>query len=334
MYTGALENHPALVDRLAAVRPLWGNPGEVLRQVRNPWRVREALVTQGLLCPALGDRGENLAPGIWLRKPLRSAGGGHIEVVAIDAPSAFPLRGEGGRSLPASPSHYYQEHIPGEPRSAVYVAANGTAILLGVTRQLSGAEWTGAQGFQYAGSLGPLILSEAERRVWSDLGACLAQQFALTGLFGVDAICNAQGIYPVEVNPRYTASVEILERAMGIWAIQWHAAACETGTLPSVEILGASGASTSQPTRTCGKAILFARRDDSPGEWFWRWIEESNTGAEWPNAADLPHRGQVFRKGEPLLTVFAEGVDAGAVESQLHHTAQRVFALVEGRKPW
>ena len=30
MYTGALENHPELVDQLAWIVPLWGNPGDVL----------------------------------------------------------------------------------------------------------------------------------------------------------------------------------------------------------------------------------------------------------------------------------------------------------------
>src|SRR5687767_11650245 len=34
MYTGGLENHPALVDRIATQRPLWGNSGTVIRAVR------------------------------------------------------------------------------------------------------------------------------------------------------------------------------------------------------------------------------------------------------------------------------------------------------------
>src|SRR6478609_7195881 len=36
IYTGGLENYPRLVDRLADVRPLLGNPGGVLRSVRDP----------------------------------------------------------------------------------------------------------------------------------------------------------------------------------------------------------------------------------------------------------------------------------------------------------
>ena len=43
MYTGALENHPRLVERIAQSRPLLGNPAEVLRRVRDPFLVAETL---------------------------------------------------------------------------------------------------------------------------------------------------------------------------------------------------------------------------------------------------------------------------------------------------
>src|SRR4029079_4231062 len=39
IYTGGLENHPALVDRISETRPLWGNDGAALRRIRNPWSV-------------------------------------------------------------------------------------------------------------------------------------------------------------------------------------------------------------------------------------------------------------------------------------------------------
>src|SRR6266481_3262332 len=39
IYTGGLENFPRLVDLLATLRPLLGNPGSVLRQVRDPLRL-------------------------------------------------------------------------------------------------------------------------------------------------------------------------------------------------------------------------------------------------------------------------------------------------------
>ena len=48
IYVGGLENHPTLVDRWSRVRPLLGNPGSVLRRVRNPRLVADALRSAGL----------------------------------------------------------------------------------------------------------------------------------------------------------------------------------------------------------------------------------------------------------------------------------------------
>src|SRR5687767_8413352 len=36
-YTGGLENRPDLIGRLALLRPLWGNPPDVLRSCRDPF---------------------------------------------------------------------------------------------------------------------------------------------------------------------------------------------------------------------------------------------------------------------------------------------------------
>src|SRR5689334_8027083 len=55
MYTGALENYPELVDRLAAMRPLWGNRAEVLRAVRDPQQLASAVVSDRVDSPALAS---------------------------------------------------------------------------------------------------------------------------------------------------------------------------------------------------------------------------------------------------------------------------------------
>ncbi len=53
MYTGGLENHPDLVDRIRATRPLLGNPGSVLAEVRDPFQVGEVYRRAGISCPAV-----------------------------------------------------------------------------------------------------------------------------------------------------------------------------------------------------------------------------------------------------------------------------------------
>src|SRR5262245_24922734 len=53
LYTGGLENYPRLVDQMAAMRPLLGNPGNVLRRVRGPQNLAFAATHAGLAFPRL-----------------------------------------------------------------------------------------------------------------------------------------------------------------------------------------------------------------------------------------------------------------------------------------
>ncbi|MEJ7637550.1 MAG: ATP-grasp domain-containing protein [Singulisphaera sp.] len=196
MYTGALENHPELVDRIAGSRPLWGNDGSILRAVRDPIAVAASLRRAGLPCPRV-----RLSPAglprdeSWLVKPLASAGGRGVQPLG---PSSRPVR------VPS----YYQERIAGPSLSALFVGARSGARLCGVTRQ-----WVGRGGarFAYRGSLGPWPVSDRESARIGLLGGFLAASYRLVGLFGVDFILSDGQPWPVEINPRYTASVEVLE---------------------------------------------------------------------------------------------------------------------------
>ncbi|MEX2015076.1 MAG: hypothetical protein WD873_00475, partial [Candidatus Hydrogenedentales bacterium] len=76
MYTGALENHPDLIDELAHLRPLYGNRGSALRRARNPVFWSRALAESGLPAPRVSlSTAELPQDGSWMRKPLHSANG-------------------------------------------------------------------------------------------------------------------------------------------------------------------------------------------------------------------------------------------------------------------
>ncbi len=67
-------------------------------------------------------------------------------------------------------------------------------------------------------------------------------------------------VWPVEVNPRYTASIEILERAAGQSLIAWHGRACTEGAA-AVGIAGPGRPSCRPKEATLwGKRIVYARR--------------------------------------------------------------------------
>ncbi len=306
LYTGALENYPAMVDQLAGIRPLWGNASGVLRRVRHPQRVADALGGRGLRCPAV-TLDARLLPrdGSWLCKSLRSSGGAQVSRFDQLAPIG------GHREA----DNYFQQFVEGTACSAVYVAASRKAALLGVTRQLIGARWTGADGFCYCGSVGPLLLSGDMAENFVRIGNVLAHEFELTGLFGVDAIVNSQGVWPVEVNPRYTASVEILEWALGIRAMELHVAACQAAELPTPRAV--------VPRRQCGKAVLFATNRMKISADFDSPANQAET-SPWPALADIPARGTVIEPGWPILTVFAEGSGEREVLDTLRRRAADV----------
>ncbi len=329
MYTGALENWPDLIESLSAVRPLLGNHAEVLRRVRDPRQLGEELAASGFRFPELiaddaqlRRRAEPSGNGQWLMKPRRSSGGGGIEVWNGERPSARAFR-----------SHYLQQRVEGVACSAVYVAAGDDCQLLGVTRQLIGPAWAGAEGFRYAGSVGPLVLEDDVRQTFVALGQHLSTRFELRGLFGVDAIlCDGQ-VWTLEVNPRYTASVEILERATNVSALACHLAACRDGRLPADGMgsmcSAATPRSTNSGTRCHGKVILYAQCDLIVPEAFATFAEQriaetNDNGSDGPPLADIPAAGTAVPAGWPITTLFASGEDQRAAITALQVLAAEV----------
>jgi predicted ATP-grasp superfamily ATP-dependent carboligase len=336
MYTGALENDPELVDQMAWIAPLWGNPGDVLTRVRSPWELAAVLRDAGLLFPETRPSPEGLPrDGSWLAKTYHGASGSGVrELVETGeqietgrhADRETRRRATESLGLPVSlsPPLVYQRRMAGMPCSAAFVASSGTATLLGVTRQLVGEAWLGAHGFQYAGSIGPLLLDDALLAEVTAAGNALAEQFELAGLFGVDFILDDQRLWMLEVNPRYTASMEVLERATGIKAIAAHAEACRGLRIEGTDQSAIRNPRSEIRARVRGKAILYVRRDVVISGDFAA-LALSEAGRQpWPTLADIPPAGTPIEAGRPALSVFAEGAAADEVE---HRLRERVAAI-------
>jgi predicted ATP-grasp superfamily ATP-dependent carboligase len=304
MYTGALENRPALVREIARRRPLWGNDGDVLQQVRHPHRVAEILRAKGLPCPAVRMETRGLPDGRWLVKPRSSAGGSGIRF----------WKGNEDR---LESQEYLQEWIEGEPCAAVYVGEDATASLLGATVQLVGESWLHARPFHYCGSVGRVSLEPGQRRAFDRIGNALAQGCGLRGLFGVDCVLRAGVPWPVEVNPRYTASVEVLEYTLGVPALALHGRVFD----PDVPELPLPAEPVSAPV--VGKAILFARAPlvfPAAGPWTAA-LHPSEDPRDMPVFADIPHAGEAIRMGRPILTFFARAGSIDACRDALQQIA-------------
>jgi predicted ATP-grasp superfamily ATP-dependent carboligase len=305
IYTGGLENYPQLIERMAKVRPLLGNNGEVVRAARDVVRLGEVVEQARLKFPEIASHAEE---GKWLLKEQRSSGG-----LGVRFATAKEMR------EPAEGS-YLQRYVEGEAMSALFVGAGGEAALIGVTKQLMGRDFGLSKEFLYVGNIGPVMLGEAEMRQLHAVGGALADSFGLVGLFNVDLVRSAKKLWPVEINPRYSASVEVLERGLGVRAVEWHVAACEEGMLPVVVVRTARG--------VCGKAVVYAERDGYVPAALEEIARDWNGEGDWPGLADLPRTGEAFVAGQPVVTVLAEGETPGEVETKLRRRVEVVQTLL------
>jgi predicted ATP-grasp superfamily ATP-dependent carboligase len=315
LYTGALENRPEIVAAIARERTLYGNPGDVLRRVRDPFLVAGELRRAGLPHLPVRQSPPDEQRQAWLRKPYRSCGGSRIrraDQLETDEPGAAEDRSE---------AYFFQRFVDGVPCSALFIGDARRAVLLGATRQLIGLPWTGAAGFQYCGSIGPLAVDSARRQTLWQIGQCLTERFGLRGLFGVDLVLAGRTVWPIEVNPRYTASVEVVERVSGRHAIALHVAACRGDTWADHAPARNAG--------IAGKAILYATRTGQIGRAFCELARQWNAGAVWPVLADLPAAGTRLQPGEPIASVLTVAASPEQVERQLRELATQVRSAID-----
>ena len=312
VYEASFENHPGAVRALAANRVLWGNPPAVLARARDPRRLAGVVADAGLPGPRV--RLTRPAPGtrsVWLVKPLRSGGGDGITVWR--------------RGAPVPRGSYLQQRIAGVAGSIVFAADGRRAMPLGLSRILGGESTFGADGFRYSGSiLGPAgdpQFSADERLL--DKATLLAESvtraFGLVGVNGVDFVARRGVPYAIEVNPRYTAAMELVERAYGLSLFDVHAQACR-GALPAFDL----AAARHRTPEAVGKAIVYARRPSALGDTR-SWLLD-------PDVRDISPPGTHFAPRDPICTIFARGRNAAACFAALARRAGRLYRDVERRE--
>ena len=224
-----------------------------------------------------------------------------------------------GQAVPAG--SFLQERIDGEPCSIVFVAAGGRAVPLGFCRQLIGDAAFGSSGYRYCGNILTAAPEDGEALAAAcAIAAAVAEEFALVGVNGIDLIVEDGVPCAIEVNPRWCASMDLVEREYGLSVFGSHAAACRDGALPDVDLASLRG-----QARTRGKAVVFARHDvvaSGTADWLSARDDESC------HRRDVPKPGTRIAAGEPVCTVYAEGRDAADCRAELVHRAERVYTAL------
>ncbi|MCD6420167.1 MAG: ATP-grasp domain-containing protein [Synergistetes bacterium] len=271
-YSSVLENDVEMLGFLG--NRVVGNGKEVVGNVRPGkkwWNLAKEL---GIRIPGVRTALVGSC-GTWLKKPFKSGGGKGISFwTDSELPSGF----------------YLQKFINGKSFSFLFAADSRNSKLFGVTLQLIGERLLGGKRFAWTGNVYPANLDSEVVDEVSDWIERLTREIGLCGVFGVDVVIEAGTNLPyvIEVNPRYTGSMELVEKALNISIFRIHLEACR-GSLPS-EI--------PRPMSYFAKGIVYAEKG----------LCGFNSEEMWRRGfRDIPMEAECITEGSPVCSVFSSG---------------------------
>lgn len=303
MYCGPLENDLEFVTSVSEQHSLCGCSIEAVSIVRDPFWLAAMMKAAELpvpdVCPITDPSSMD---GRWLLKPWSSGGG-------------LGISEWHGQTVASPSSMFLQRFCDGTPISGLFLANSKGVELVGLCEQLIGRTHGAPFEFGYSGSIGPIEVSPHQRNIVARTGREIALRAGLLGLFGCDFVLDdkQQTVWLVEVNPRYTASVEVLERSLGRNLLADHAAAFGNSEVIAIQT------ARSNNERVVGKRIVFAESDIVAPNL--KDLFEQDTTL----IADIPRRESRIAAGWPICTVFAVANSRDECRSILTHRSDAVW---------
>ncbi|MDN7024463.1 ATP-grasp domain-containing protein [Methanoculleus sp. FWC-SCC1] len=242
-----------------------------------------------------------LAPdGVYpaMLKPRRGAGGWRNAVVRSDA-----ARRAWEEAFPDDPA-VAQQVVEGMPASVSCIADGTRAVAIATNEQILRGQGASAHGF--AGSITPVdhplsgqMIAVAER---------IAAASGCVGSVGIDFVLGSEP-WAIEINPRFQATLDTVEAAIGMSVFQLHVDACR-GTLPAKRPV---------QRRVAVRRILFADRDMAVG---------ADLAPLAPAVADIPWPGTEIEEGHAVISVYGSGATRDEALTALGREDERVRRLL------
>jgi predicted ATP-grasp superfamily ATP-dependent carboligase len=313
------EHRPTALAALAARWPLLGCPPEAVAAVKDPERL-------AALCAALAVPHPQIAfappadPSGWLVKRAGGCGGGHVAPAATataapgseaGGPDGAPSLGGAGATGPAG--RYFQRRVDGRAMSATVLCAAGGARLVGFCAAAFAP--TATAPYRFGGLAGPVAVDATVAAEIAAAADRLATATGLAGLVGLDLVIDGPHWWLIEVNPRPTAAIDVLDRGTpALMAL--HLAACTGAEVPDWTPPDWTTQVWAPPATIAATALVYAPSDGVIA------------AADWPDwVADRPARGTAVAAGTPVCTVRAEGGNEDALGTVLERRTRRALTL-------
>jgi hypothetical protein len=212
-----------------------------------------------------------------------------------------------------SGQYLLQEYIKGTVASVSIISTGKQAVAIAVNEQLAGIDTLTGMPFAYCGNITPYI---SEYNDWMrETSMNLAVELELFGSNGVDFIITDKGPFVLEVNPRFQGSIDTVERSTGLNIFRLHHESFQ-GKLPMCR--------DSQCFSI--KTIFFApRRLVVEKKEYDYLVQCYNEGT----AADVPLKGTVCEKDEPVVSFLSEGNSRMGVVRQAEQLVNGLINIIE-----
>ena len=290
IFCGPVEATPEIIEEASVTFEVWNAPADAIRKCRE-LAFLKSLADEDIFFPSINFDGS----GRWIKKNLFGAGGTSI----------FDYHGE-----ELAEDEYAQKYIGGTSIGAVYYTSASGSRLLGITRHINAHPGFRQPEFSFGGIVYPAVVDDQTTALLSRFGERVGKASGLLGFWGADFTIGAdKKIGLLEINPRPTASLELVakEHAIDIVSLQRDAVMGNRVTLKQFD---------NHPKKFTGTAVCYADCEtvfSAPEFWFQR------------GGRDLPFDGAVIRKGEPILSLYADSDSYENVLLKLENYADNLY---------
>ncbi len=290
IYGAGFEHQPETLAAIAGKTRIIGNSAEALKRAKDPLALAQLCETNAIRHPPIAfdppDKSE-----LWLVKKRGGAGGAHI--ARADDPNGV------------SPERYFQRRVAGDSISALFLAAEGNAQVIGLSIQWTAP--TPASPFRYGGAAGPVEIAQRQAAEIARAVGVVAAELNLVGLNSADFLVGDDAVWLIEINPRPGATLDVFESNEAPLVAR-HVAACE-------------GRLTPAPPSVVFKAaeIVYAPCDIA--------IAGGRNLPDW--IVDRPSPRTRIAAGDPLCTALASGSTVDLARTCASERAREIIALVQ-----
>ena len=189
------------------ILPLYANSLSVFKCLENPVLFFETLKLLEVPFPQVNlsaDSFKDLGSD-WILKDLGSSGG-------------HGIKKKFGRK--SKSSEYFQKQLPGTAVSLSFFADGQNVIPLGYSKPVTTKQSN--LPFVFCGLDGPIELNDSVDQEALRISKLIVQKFKLRGFNGIDFLVSDKAVHFLDLNPRITASFEILQESHSFCFFEKH----------------------------------------------------------------------------------------------------------------